>query len=290
MRVVSPWFGSMDTGDAFFSKDIPLEKADALICEWAPSSELFSFSRRKAWYCCEPWALTRNFHGGIWPSVRARLAPSEFLCHNHSDERYRVPHHTHYEPLTANMRDDRVRKAVAVVSNHGGSPWRRNPGIAYRNRFVTNHLVDLFGRRDWLAYRSRRFGPTRPPSNYKGEIAGTTPLPDKLRLMSDYIANVCMENVNEPYYFTEKFVEAARAGCVPVYRAHSTNARVLEGAVWIDPADHDDDPEATIRAALEANDTEIRERNAAWLAESRPLAETSHFEVFKRIAQILAST
>ncbi|HNR72358.1 MAG TPA: hypothetical protein PLV05_14630 [Verrucomicrobiota bacterium] len=118
VRVISPWFGKLETEEAFFSVDLPAEKADALLCQWAPSEELFAFPRRKAWFCCEPQVMFRSIEGGTWPAIRARLASHEFLCHNHPDPRWRVPHMTHWAPLAVNHRAERKDKAVAVVSNH----------------------------------------------------------------------------------------------------------------------------------------------------------------------------
>lgn len=41
----------METETADFSVDIPAEKADALLCEWAPDPDLFTFPRLEACYC-----------------------------------------------------------------------------------------------------------------------------------------------------------------------------------------------------------------------------------------------
>jgi len=280
----------MDTGEAIFSSELPTAEADALLCEWAPASELFSFPRRKAWYCCEPWPLVGAFHGGTWNQIRAQLAPGEFLCHDHDDPRYRVPHTTHHEPLFVDHSADRQTKAIAVVSNHGGNPWRRHPGIQYRNRFVTNDWVDLYGGEGWKTFRSRWFSSPKPPANYKGPIEGKSPSEDKRKLLGNYLVNVCLENLCTPYYFTEKFVDAVRAGCVPVYRAHPTNVEILAGCLWIDPANHDHDPARTIQAALKADGNAVRSTNEIWMRESTALAASSHFAVYKRIGQILSTT
>jgi hypothetical protein len=216
------------------------------------------------------------------------LAPDQFLNHNHPIPELRVPHVTHNQVLEINPNKDRLAKAVAIVSNHGGSPWRRHPGISYRNRFITQPGVDLFGRSGWNRYRTGRFSLARgAPSNYRGELPGDWPAAGKRELMARYKVAVCFENMNEPYYFTEKFVEAVCAGCIPVYRADPTVASgVLRGALWIDPANHGDDPERTIQAALRADVREFQETNGRWL-KSRALAETHHLEVFRRIGAII---
>jgi hypothetical protein len=289
VRVVSPWFGSLETAEASFSNAYPSDSADALLCDWSPSDELFSFSRRKAWYCCEPWAQFKDLHNGTWPSLRSRLEPNEFLWHGHSDARYRVPHVTHFEELAVQSSSERIRRAVAVVSNFGGGPWRRNPDMSYRNRFIVSPLVDLFGRSGWMEYRRTVLSFPAAPTNYKGEIPGDWPASEKRELLSRYKVSVCLENVNEPYYFTEKFVEAVCAGCIPVYRPDpQTASRALKGAFWVDPRDYGNDPHATLTAALELNLRDIQEQNRAWIAENVELGRSSQFEVFNRIGQILS--
>ena len=107
--------------------------------------------------------------------------------------------------------------------------------------------------------------------------------------MAQYKVAVCLENMNEPHYFTEKFVEAVCAGCIPVYRADpSVAVGVLKGARWVDPASYGNDPERTLRAALQADATQFREANRRWLC-SALLAETHHGAVFRRLAELLVS-
>ncbi len=129
-----------------------------------------------------------------------------------------------------NQSVDRKQKAVAIVSNHGGSPLKAHPDIRYRNRLITSPLVDLYGRSGWQRYRSHWYSWPRAPKNYRGELPGDWPGAEKRRLMSEYKVCVCLENMNEPGYFTEKFVEAVQAGCIPVYRA-STDTGGLHSRV-----------------------------------------------------------
>lgn len=287
VRVISPWFGELETAEAFFSVKIPSEEADALLCHWAPSEELSTFPRRKAWYCSEPWCQFRGLGGGSWPAIRKRLAPREFLSHNHPDSRWRVPCVTHFEPLAVNHFADRKERAVAVVSNHGGAPWRRHGGLGYRNRFVTHFLADLYGREGWKRYRAGWFSRAATPANYRGELPGDWPHSAKRELMAGYKVAVCLENMNEPYYFTEKFVEAVTAGCIPVYAAHPTIVQtVLRGAAWVDPADYGHDPDKTIKAALALDATVIRQQNQRWLS-GPAIRDTHHSAIFARIGRLL---
>jgi hypothetical protein len=269
--------------------DIPSEKADALLCEWAPDPELFTFPRRKAWYCCEPQCQFRGLGSGAWPKIKSELGPHEFLWHGHPDERYRVPHITHFEPLVMNTNPDRLQRAIAIVSNHGGSPWRRHPDIAYRNRLITDPRVDLYGRSGWKRYRAHWYSRAGAPANYKGEIPGDWPAGEKRSLMSKYKVAVCLENMNEPYYFTEKFVEAVVAGCIPVYRA-SDEIRdgLLKGACWLDPEDLCIPRERLIESATRSDQEKFQLHNQRWLRESRLLAETNPEKVFRKIAILLS--
>ena len=89
---------------------------------------------------------------------------------------------------------------------------------------------------------------------------------------------MCLENCTEAYYFTEKFVYAVRAGCIPVYHAHATvKTSFLSGARWIDPADFAFSPRRTIDFALNQDQMEFRSINDAWL-ESGILADTDERE------------
>lgn len=290
VRLISPWQTYIETETAVFSVEIPTERADALLCEWAPSPELFTFPRRKVWYCCEPQCQFRSLGGGTWPKMKSELGPHEFLWHGHPNERYRVPHITHFEPLVMNTNQDRCDKAIAIVSNHGGSPWRRHPDIAYRNRIITDPHVDLYGRSGWNGYRARWYSRKTAPANYKGEIPGDWPAGEKRELMSKYKFAVCLENMNEPYYFTEKFVEAVVAGCIPVYRADDDVAEaMLKGAFWIDPARFKDEPDAVFHACMQAVLPEVNTRNFRWLTTGQLLKISHASAVLERIGKILAS-
>ena len=189
-----------------------------------------------------------------------------------------------------NDQDDRLARAVAIVSNHGGHPWRSHPHIRYRNRFITHPQVDLFGRSGWNHYRHHWFSRKASPGNYRGELPGDWPAEGKRDLMARYKVAICLENMNEPHYFTEKFVEAVCAGCIPVYRADpSVAAGVLQGALWVDPAEHGNDPERTLRVALQADPMVFMEANRRWL-DSALLAESHHDAVFRRLAELLSAS
>ena len=290
VRVVSPWFGQLETDEVFFSSQLSQHEADALLCDWAPSEELFDFPRRKAWYCCEPQSQFKTVGGSVWASVKTQLGAGEFLCHNHPDPAFRVPHVTHFQNLAVRLGESRAHRAIAVVSNQGGSPRTRHPGISYRNRFVTSSKVDLFGRESWRQYRANLFSRAAAPSNYRGEIPGDWPATAKRDLLARYKVAVSLENMNEDNYFTEKFVEAVCAGCIPVYKPDAATAdTVLANAFWVDPTAHGDDPDTVIEFALSLNLEAAQAQHAEWIVSNQWLAASSHSAVFARIARILSA-
>ena len=288
VRLISPWTSHLETETAIFSREITVANADALLAEWAPSDELFSFSGRKAWYCCEPQCQFRGLQGGGWPAIKSRLRPHEFLYHGHAEEKYRVPHITHFEDLRMDQNLQRRERAIAIVSNHGGNPLRCHPDIGYRNRLITVPEVDLFGRSGWRNYRRTWYSLGKTPMNYGGELPGDWSGAEKRRLMAEYKVCVCLENMNEPGYFTEKFVEAVVAGCIPVYRATpELRETVLAGACWYDPGDPRWPKERAIEAALGADLKAIQAINSAWLMSSESLSATRMESVFQKIAESL---
>ena len=108
--------------------------------------------------------------------------------------------------------------------------------------------------------------------------------------MALYKVAVCLENMCEPYYFTEKFVEAVLAGCIPVYRASpESRESVLKKARWVDPADHGNNPDATIRHALDGDINSFQKQNAEWLR-SDALQQTHAAAIYEKISCALTET
>lgn len=127
------------------------------------------------------------------------------------------------------------------------------------------------------------------PATIKVSCRQTGPGDEKRRLMSRYKVCVCLENMNKSGYFTEKFLEAMVAGCIPVYRASADNRdTVLQGAVWFDPGDSRWPAEQAVQAALDEDLVICQSRNLAWLSMSRDLAATHASAVFGRLSAILA--
>lgn len=118
----------------------------------------------------------------------------------------------------------------------------------------------------------------------RGALPGSWLTIDHVGALARYRTVVCLENATVPYYFTEKFVNAARAGCVPVYHAHRTiRQTVLKGAAWIDPGDYGFNAPATLDAASRCDAEAIRRQNWAWL-ESEQLKQTNGWRIWSRVA------
>jgi hypothetical protein len=154
---------------------------------------------------------------------------------------------------------------------------------------ILDRRVELFGLPEaWAQFRHfPKLWIRQPPDNYMGQ-----PSPgvddEHIRFLSAYKVAVCLENCTEAYYFTEKFVNAVRAGCVPVYHAHATvKASFLSGARWIDPADFGFSPRRTIEFALNQDQAEFRCINDAWL-ESGILADTDDLKVVPKLHEIIS--
>lgn len=277
-------------GPYTFSTDIPLEEADALLCDWTPSPELLAFNGPKAWYCCEPVTRYPGYLAKDWQNVLQRLPPACVFNHLHPDPACRIPHITHWKPiLHVNPATDRLPRGVAVVSNPGWERVFRHSDTRLRLGLATHPSVDLFGASArWSHFRHIPLvSRPRPPANFKGELPGAWGQAVKIRHLAGYKACVCLENTDEPYYFTEKFVDAVRAGCIPIYHAHPTvKTGILKGAQWVDPADFGYSVDRTMSFALAADRSSYTEPNAAWL-KGDALRSTRKDQVYSSIADRL---
>jgi hypothetical protein len=95
--------------------------------------------------------------------------------------------------------------------------------------------------------------------------------------------------MNEPGYFTEKFVEAVIAGCIPVFRAAADiRETFLKGATWFDPSDRSTLGNKAITAALESDLKTCQNTNERWLKESGLLQSTHSHKVFTKLGKVLA--
>jgi hypothetical protein len=295
-RIVSKQYRAHEWGDftidnVFYSPQLPLEKADGLIALYDPSEELLQFKGARLWFTIEP-SWHQHFHRHpVGRKLMQVLDNSEHAFYGNPDPKYRIPHPTFRGPLTM-PRDTACKPAaVASVTNFGGRTWFLKRHIWLRNRMILCPLVELFGRPEsWAKFRHfPRLWVQRPPSNFQGRSAlGKDHMDEEhIRFLSGYKVSVCLENCVETDYFTEKFVNAARAGCIPVYHAHpSVRKRFLAGAKWVDPADFGFSPQRTIEYALAQDQAEYRRANDAWL-KSGVLEESDDHKAFPQLHKIL---
>jgi Glycosyltransferase family 10 (fucosyltransferase) C-term len=290
VKLFSPWHTcDLVFGKVVFSPSARLDEADASLWEYWPDESILSYTGIKAWYSWEPrWHSM--YRTRLIRQVRSILRESEWLHYAHPNPEYRVPHITSCGLTSFCETTHRLRAAVAIVSYYGGRIWFFRPGFRLRNRFITHPLVQLYGRRKgWESFR--KWGPLSRralPGNYLDELEweNTWMSEEHVKFLSRYKVDVCLENSIEPFYFTEKFVNAVRAGCIPVYHAHpSVKHGMLSGAAWIDPADYGFDPARTIQAALNASLPEIQSANRRWL--ELPRVRATHFEgVWGQLSEI----
>jgi hypothetical protein len=293
IRLFAPWCTEdieFETGKFIFSGRVTLEEADAMLVSWQPVDDMYKFHGPKAFFCPEPFDVPSVWQQPEWQKAIRLLDKDDIVRPGHSNPLRRVVHDTHHVELNMRTGSDRLRQGVAVVSNNG-SQWNAYwDEIKLRNALITNRQVDLFGDHTaWSRYRRNWLMRKTTPRNYRGEIRGNWTNDDLLDILEKYRVAVCLENSCEPYYFTEKMLNAVRAGCIPVYHAHPTVAAgILKDAKWVDPKDHGFDPERTLKFALDQDLREFQETNEKWLL-SDAVAATESSRIRVQIAEILES-
>ncbi len=295
-RIVSEFFGAqewdaIEVNDILYSAHIPLDQADALLVIYDPAEELLRFEGPKLWWTMEPsWHYHFRGHP-VGQRLMRTLRPSEHSFYGHPDPVYRVPHPTYRSHLTMPRQESCRDRAVACVSNFGGRAWFTKAHFRLRNRFILHPAVELYGKAEaWKRFRHfPQLWRSGAPANYQHlDPPGNDCRAEELiRFLSGFKVAVCLENCEEPYYFTEKFVNAARAGCIPIYHPHPTvSEHFLTGAKWVDPADFDYLPERVIPFALSENQLSYRQANDAWLR-SGILAETDDQKLVPQLQALI---
>jgi len=282
IKLFSPWHNrELSYSGVIFSPFVDLDDADGAIWEYFPTdSTILEYSGVKALYCCEP-SWHSQYRSKLIKNIIRNLDLDERLNYANPDPKYRVPHITNYKGDHFYNNKNRNTKAVAIVSNSGGRLGFLNQSMRLRNQLVTNKFVDLFGKKSsWSKYSWNGLKPwSSYPHNYKGELnwEGSWLSEEQVKFMSQYKAAVCLENISEPFYFTEKFFNAARAGCIPIYHAHpSVRDGILQGAKWIDPIDFNFNSNQTLQAALDTSLEDFQNQNYLWL--QKPEVKATGFD------------
>jgi hypothetical protein len=290
IKLISPWLSEVLVyDDVKFDPNVSIEDADGALWDWSIDERIFDYRRVKGWHMIEP-SWHSMYRTRLYRRAKKYLQPNEVFYFAHENLDYRIPHITHYNEFKIFGSKSRKDGCVAVVSNTGGLLWFRYRGFRLRNKFVTNERVELFGvQREWE--RFYKFGfkwSIGAPKNYRGQPPSQKWGSEiQVEFLSRFKVAICLENTSEPYYFTEKFYNAARAGCIPIYHAHPTlRTGVLRGASYVDPGDYCFDPDKTIDAALSMNIDEVQAHNEQWL--NNPIVRQTSFEaVWSRMAAIL---
>ena len=262
-------WGEYTIDNITYSSEISLDEADALVAFYDPTQELIDFKGPKIWYTIEPsWHYHFNRHP-IGKKLISLLDNTEHLYYKNECSDYRIPHTTYRAPLTLSRVSDVKNRALACVSNFGGKAWFINNKIKLRNRMILSPEVDLYGSvRSWSEFRDFPYLWKKGlPKNFCGAAPGKSHHdPEFVQFLSSYKVLVCLENCIEENYFTEKFVNAVRAGCIPIYHPHpSVKEEFLKNAKWVDPADFNFSPQKTIAYALAQNQIEYRDINDKWI-------------------------
>lgn len=268
---------------------IPLDRCDAMLTWGAPTEEFLNYRGVRAWYIDEPLSQSM-FRTRLFRKALKTIPETDFLHHSNPNPSYRFPCVTHYGEPTIVDPSGRQKAVVAAVSNFGGRIWWLRRGARFRNRFILDQKVKLFGDCDgWRRFRRWPWSTPSQPVNYEGALGANWYLPNQVDALSKYQVNLCLENSSMPYYFTEKFVNAARAGCVPIYHAHPTvRESFLKGARWIDPVDFNFNVSQTISAALDSDARAVRESNWQWLR-SGQVAATEGYAIWRKIVGLIVS-
>jgi hypothetical protein len=268
-----------------FDPEIPLDACDGLLAWGPPTPEFLSYRGPRAWYIAEP--LTQGmFRTRLFRQALRIVAEHEFLHHSNSNPKYRFPCVTHYGEPTLPAAIRRTGDIVATVNNYGNRIWWIRHGVRLRTTFILHPSIDLYGsRKAWNRFRRWPWSKPGAPRNYRGPTgAPNCYLLDYVEFLARYRINVCLENAFMPYWFTEKFINAVRAGCVPIYHAHPTvRDSFLRSAWWIDPADFGFDVSATLAAAQACDAGALREHNYGWL-QGDVVRSTEGYAIWSKIA------
>ena len=258
-------------------------QVEAMIGFWEFTDEFLSYHGPKVFYCCEPSFYFDGFRASkrLLRSRLSSLRTDEFAWHYHDAKAMRVEHHTG-SVLPRDFSGARMKSAAAVIGNLG-HPLARNPGRQRRLEFILESGCDIYGSSaNWTTFRRHPWNRKGAPPTYRG------PCDSKLDTLRHYQVCVCFENSSEPLYFTEKFPDAVRAGCVPIYHAHSSvKEQYLEGAVWVDPADFDWDTSATMESAFSLTREDVAEQNRNWMDTNAAFGATLLEAVYERLTGLL---
>jgi hypothetical protein len=274
-------------GDDILTTEFRDGKFDAMICWWEFTEEFLDFKGAKLFYCCEP-----SFYFRGWRSSKIELRrrlhslrADEFAWHFHDNTKMRVEHETSaFSDQNLPMGDHSIQNAVTVLGNLG-RPIFRNKGRQKRLNFIIESGCHIYGpNKNWGDFQLNLFSKKGSPSGYQGECRHT----QKISILSKYHACICFENSCEPEYFTEKFPDAVRAGCVPIYHPHPrVKEKFLDGAVWVDPMDYGLDARETMRVAMAMDRHTVASQNLKWLQENPHLQLTKVKNIYVKMVDIL---
>jgi hypothetical protein len=132
---------------------------------------------------------------------------------------------------TKKVIDNTKKYLVALSTYYPQDYYKNNPHTLLPKRYelieygFQHNLLDVHGK-DWDKHSFvRSLGNTRNQSDRRQS---------KQEILEDYKFNICIENVDYPYYVTEKIWEPIKYGCLPIYYANSTIYQVFPENSFID--------------------------------------------------------
>lgn len=176
-------------------------------------------------------------------------------------------------------RVDERRSGIACLVNR---PFDPEESTLYPRRLevleALGDSIDLYG------FPARADGRLWDHPRYRGAPA------DKRTTIASYTFNVCIENVDEPGYVTEKVIDAIAAGCVPLYHGGGGLAGdIVPPACFVDCRDLASGEVAELVATMRHDEVvEYRRAGIAFLR-SEAAARFTHDDHRRRIAARLRS-
>ena len=137
--------------------------------------------------------------------------------------------------------EDKSKKNIVVLSTYYKKEYYKNNKytlLPKRYELIEygykNGLLDVHGK-DWNNHEYvRSIGNTRNVGDRRES---------KEEILQEYKFNICLENVEYPYYVTEKIWEPIKYGCLPIYYGNSTIYEIFEKKSFVDYHDFKDSKE-----------------------------------------------
>jgi alpha(1,3/1,4) fucosyltransferase len=142
---------------------------------------------------------------------------------------------------------DRLHKIVFIGSNH--NPWIfaiKNLDFSYLSRelystrinllafFSNKNFINCFGNGWTSAFSISKIWPTYIKNYFAIKKTAKGPIKSKYKILSRYKYSLCIENLSDNGYISEKIFDCLYSGTVPVYLGPSDIYKYLPKNIFID--------------------------------------------------------